>query len=90
MQQIQLTQKERYHILASLRRGVTQKEIANTIGVHPSTISREIKRNKDVTTQEYHYAFAQTKSQRRQQNKRKYTVFTSKIKIYIKKHLNKD
>jgi len=90
MQQKQLTQKERYHIWASLKRGVTQKEIANTIGVHPSTICREIKRNKDVTTQEYHYAFAQTKSQRRQQNKRKYTVFTSKIKIYIKKHLNKD
>ncbi len=90
MQQKQLTQKERYHIWASLKRGVTQKEIANTIGVHPSTICREIKRNKDVTTQEYHYAFAQTKSQRRQQNKRKYTVFTSKIKTYIKKHLNKD
>jgi len=90
MQQKQLTQKERYHIWASLKRGITQKEIANTIGVHPSTICREIKRNKDVTTQEYHYAFAQTKSQRRQQSKIKYTVITSKIKTYIKYKLKED
>ena len=90
MQQKQLTQKERYHIWASLKRGVTQKEIATTIGVHPSTICREIKRNKDSVTQEYHYAFAQTKTQRRQQAKAKYTVFTSRIKTYIKSKLKED
>jgi len=47
MRQKQLTQKERYHIWASLKRGETQKAIAETIGVHPSTICREIQRNKD-------------------------------------------
>jgi len=73
-----------------LKRGVTQKEIANTIGVHPSTICREIQRNKDEITQEYHYAFAQTKSQRRQKSKTKYTVFTSRIKTYIKSKLKED
>ncbi len=46
----QLTQKERYHIWASLKRGVSQKNIAETIGVHPSTICREIQRNKDADT----------------------------------------
>lgn len=90
MQQKQLTQKERYHIWASLKRGVTQKEIAKTIGVHPSTICREIQRNKDSITQEYHYAFAHTNAQRRQQDKAKYTVFTSKIKNYIKLKLKED
>ncbi len=90
MQQKQLTQKERYHIWASLKRGTSQKEIAKSIGVHPSTICREIQRNKDSITQEYHYAFAQTKAQRRQQAKSKYTVFTSKIKTYIKKQLKED
>jgi len=90
MQQKQLTQKERYHIWASLKRGVRQKEIAKTIGVHPSTICREIQRNKDPITQEYHYAFAQTKAQRRQQAKAKYSVFTSKIKTYIKNKLKED
>jgi len=86
----QLTQKERYHIWASLKRGVKQKEIAKSIGVHPSTICREIQRNKDSVTQEYHYAFAQTKSQRRQVDKTKYTVLTSKVKTYIKQHLKKE
>jgi len=90
MQQKQLTQKERYHIWASLKRGVTQKEIAQSIGVHPSTICREIQRNKDSITQEYHYAFAHTAAQRRQQTKAKYTVFTSKIKNYIKFKLKED
>ena len=50
----QLTLKERYHIWTSLKEGKKQKEIAASIGVHPSTICKEIKRNKDVTTQEYH------------------------------------
>ncbi len=90
MRQKQLTQKERYHIWASLKRGVTQKDIAENIGVHPSTISREIQRNKDSVTEEYHYAFAQTKAQRRQQAKAKYTVFNSKIKTYIKMKLKED
>ena len=90
MQQKQLTQKERYHIWASLKRGVKQKEIVETIGVHPSTICRQIQRNKDSITEEYHYAFAQTKAQRRQQAKAKYTVFTSKIKNYIKDKLKED
>ncbi|MDD2399963.1 MAG: helix-turn-helix domain-containing protein, partial [Sulfurovum sp.] len=90
MRQKQLTLKERYHIWASLKRGVTQKEIAQTIGVHPSTICREIQRNKDMDTEEYHYAFAQTKAQRRQEAKVKYTVFTSRIKTYIKHKLQEE
>ena len=90
MQQKQLTLKERYHIWTSLKSGSSQKEIAQSIGVHPSTICREIQRNKDVTTQEYHYAFADTKATTRQQEKVKYTVITSKIKTYIKNKLKED
>jgi IS30 family transposase len=86
----QLTRKERYHIWASLKRGSSQKEIAESIGVHPSTICRELQRNRDDVTQEYHFAFAETKSQRRQQNKAKYTVFTSKIKTYIRTKLKEE
>jgi IS30 family transposase len=86
----QLTRKERYHIWASLKRGSSQKEIAESIGVHPSTICRELQRNRDDVTQEYHFAFAETKSQRRQQNKEKYTVFTSKIKTYIRTKLKEE
>jgi len=86
----QLTLKERYHISTLLKRGWNQKEIAESIGVHPSTICREIQRNRDVTTQEYHYAFAESKASTRQESKAKYTVLTSKIKTYIKQKLKED
>ena len=90
MRKKQLTLKERYHIWTSLKSGSSQKEIAASIGVHPSTICREIQRNQDSATQEYHYAFADTKATTRQQTKVKYTVITSKIKTYIKLKLKED
>ena len=90
MRNKQLTLKERYHIWTSLKSGSSQKDIAESIGVHPSTICREIQRNKDTLTEEYHYAFADSKSITRQQAKIKYTVMTSKIKTYIKSKLKED
>ena len=42
----QLTQEQRYQIYAFLKAGFLQTEIASEIGVHKSTISREIKRNR--------------------------------------------
>ena len=44
----QLTQEQRYQIYAMNRADMTQKDIAQEIGVHPSTISRELKRNKGL------------------------------------------
>lgn len=41
----QLTQSQRYQIFAYLETGISQRQIAKTIGVHSSTISREIKRS---------------------------------------------
>ena len=41
----QLTQTQRYHIYAFIKAGFCQTEIAKAIGVHKSTISRELKRN---------------------------------------------
>jgi len=41
----QLTQEQRYQIYALLKMEHTDTEIAEAIGVHPSTIGREIKRN---------------------------------------------
>lgn len=40
-----LTQEQRYHISGLLKAGNLQNAIANAIGVHKSTISRELKRN---------------------------------------------
>ncbi len=67
----QLTLKERYHISTLLKKGWKQKEIAESIDVHPSTICREIKRNRDVVTQEYSYDFAHSTSLYRQHYKSK-------------------
>lgn len=44
----QLTHEQRYQIHAFLKAGFTQKEIATETGCHPSTISREIKRNRGL------------------------------------------
>lgn len=41
----QLTQEQRYQIYALLKTAHSQSEIAEVIGVHRSTISRELKRN---------------------------------------------
>jgi IS30 family transposase len=42
----QLTQVQRYQISGLLKMEHTQTEIANSLGVHKSTISRELKRNR--------------------------------------------
>ena len=42
----QLTQVQRYQISVLLKMEHTQTEIANSLGVHKSTISRELKHNR--------------------------------------------
>lgn len=41
----QLTEYQRYQIYALNKAQMTQKDIANIIGVHKATISRELRRN---------------------------------------------
>ncbi|MDO7918583.1 MULTISPECIES: helix-turn-helix domain-containing protein, partial [Pseudomonas] len=41
----QLTQGQRYQIEAGLSAAESQASIAKRVGVHPSTISREVRRN---------------------------------------------
>jgi len=54
-----LTQGQRYHIEAYKRAGYSNKEIAKNIGVHPSSIGRELKRNSSPIRQRYGAASAQ-------------------------------
>jgi len=44
-QYTQLTQEQRYHIYAFMKAGFFQTAIATEIGVHKSTVSREMRRN---------------------------------------------
>jgi IS30 family transposase len=45
MSYTQLTQEQRYHIWAMKKAGFNQTSIAQEVGVHKSTISRELRRN---------------------------------------------
>ena len=54
----QLTKEERFYIWNALRSGQTQKEVAVMHGRHPSTICREIKRNKYRQAKIYTYHWA--------------------------------
>ena len=59
----QLTLEQRYQISALKETGLKQKEIAIRLGVDPSTISRELKRNSSADR--YDPQVAHTRSDRR-------------------------
>jgi len=83
----QLTLKERYHISLYLESGWTQKAIAEKIGVHPSTVSREIRRNWDSYLEKYDVGTAHTRTEDRHRGKSKYTVISDKVEHYIRQKL---
>ena len=65
-----LNHESRIKISALLNAGLSQSEIARQLGVHRSTISREIKRG-SITIQNYEYKAAQNLSYKRNLNSRK-------------------
>ncbi len=85
----QLTLQKRYHISALIKSGYKQKDIANEIGVHPSTISRELKRNKD-SVRGYNAELAQIKTTKRYKSKPKRDAITKLIEKYIRAKLKLD
>jgi len=85
----QLTLKKRYQISALQKAGFNQKEVAKEIGVHPSTISREIRRNRD-TNRGYHPELAQIQSVKTESQKKKRFSLTKPIQRYIRVKLKQD
>jgi len=79
----QLTLDQRYEIASLLKQGYNNSEIAENIGVHKSSIGREIKRNCDKRNEKYTATLAQKKTQERHANKPKHTRFTKSIKSYV-------
>lgn len=67
MKYSQLTQEQRYQIYALIKVGFKQKQIAAEISVHPSTVSRELRRNRGKRG--YRPKQAQQKAQQRKQTK---------------------
>ena len=84
----QLTLEKRYHISALKKQGYKQKDIANEIGVHPSTISRELKRN--LFHGKYNPVQAQGECFIRQKRKNKRKSITKFIEKYIREKLKLD
>jgi len=85
-----ITREQRYTISVMLQKGYSQKEIAAAISKDKSTISREIKRNKDKRNGVYKHELAQKKYSQRQKEKHKKIYFTDTIKSYVEKKLSDD
>ena len=81
----QITMTQRYQIEALIKEGLSKSCIAKNIGVHRSTIYRELQRNSIDGLYKAEYAQVQTRL--RYQKKRKNLRLTGKHKKYILNHL---
>ncbi len=85
----QLTLEKRYQITALIKVGFNQKYIAAELNVHPSTISRELRRNNDLV-RGYNAELAQIKSTKTEMQKKKRFSLTKPIEKYIRAKLKQD
>ena len=82
----QLTLAQRYQIESLIKAGINQQIIAKQLLVHPSTISRELKRNialRGRTANEYVASNAERKTRLRHELKPKKIVLTTEMKRQI-------
>ncbi|MCG8427137.1 MAG: IS30 family transposase [Chromatiales bacterium] len=84
----QLTEEERYQIYVLLKAGHTQKEIAALLGRSPSTISRELRRNRGLRG--YRPAQAQRLSDNRKATAHKAIKITHEVRHWIEKLIRQD
>lgn len=70
----QLTQEQRYQISACRRAGWRQAEIAEELGKHPSTISRELQRNRGQRGYRPRQAAELAQARRQQKQRRRLTA----------------
>ncbi|KPJ97340.1 MAG: transposase, partial [Desulfobacterales bacterium SG8_35] len=86
-QYTQLTREQRYQIYALMKAGLSQTAIAKIIGVHKSTMSREIRRNRGLRgyrpKQAHHFAQARrTKAARPRISSETWSQVVSHESIY--------
>ena len=84
----QLTYEHRNELKAYLKLGLKLVYIAHLIGVHKSTISRELQRNSGLRG--YRPKQAQQKANFRKKNSRKKTCFTEAVKQRVEFYLKQD
>lgn len=84
----QLTEGERYQIYGLLKEGLTQKAIAKNLERHPSTISRELKRNKGLKG--YRHKQANQLAVERRQAAKKRIKLTAEVQGWIRCLIEQD
>ena len=84
----QLTQGQRYQIYAFLKAGFLQTQIASEIGVHKSTISREIRRNRGKKG--YRPKQANLLAGNRRQNAKKHIKMMPEVIALIEELISED
>ena len=84
----QLTEDDRIEIYAMKQAGKTKRAIAQKLGVHPSTITRELDRN--TGKRGYRPKQAQHWASQRRQNARKALKMTPKTVAYIESQLDQE
>lgn len=72
----QLTEGQRYKMEAYLQAGMKKDEIARLLGIHRSTLYRELRRNKWKPTDKYNADYAQYRYELRKSQRKRYTKFT--------------
>lgn len=86
-----LTQEQRYHIEAYKKVGYANSEIAKDLGVYPSTIGRELKRNSSPIRQKYAAKVAhETSSLRRSVNSKVNKKFKNELEKLVIKYIKMD
>jgi IS30 family transposase len=90
MKYTQLTLTKRYHISTLIKEGYNQKEIANEIGVHPSTICREFQKFRAINKSTYSAESMQIEAKKNHIYKPKRSAMTNVIEKYVRQSLKKD
>ena len=88
MQYRQLTMDDRCQLYEMLHQGATPKAMAAALGVHPSTISRELSRNRSQRGYRPHQA--QEKAQERRKLPRRPSRLTPELRGFIAAKLRED
>ena len=86
----QLNQAQRYTIGVMYANNCSKTMIANAIGVHKSTIGRELSRNKDEKSGTYKYDIAQAKCEKRHHEKPKRTRMNDEVRTFVVNKLSID
>ena len=85
-----LTMAQRYTISVLQKESYPQILIAERIGKDRSVVSRELKRNRDLRSNEYKPDLAQRKYEQRIDSKPKRINFTESIRLYVESNLRQE